>query len=191
MEKQKNTQMLIIGILSLALLAMSVGFASFTNTINITGNVAVNKANWNVFLDGNTYSETANPATPVAGTNYVSVDTTNRTITATSMVYNVTLGAPGDTYEFTIKVKNTGTFDAKLSSVNVSSVDSAYEKFLSYTVTYDGAEPSTKVGTTLAKSTGEATVKVTVKYEEPADAADLPQEDVTTTLSCVLTYDQA
>ena len=41
MEKKKNTQMFVIAILAVAVLTMSVGFAAFTQTLDISGNVSV------------------------------------------------------------------------------------------------------------------------------------------------------
>ena len=41
MEKQKNTQMFVIAVLAIAVLTMSVGFAAFTQALNINGNVKV------------------------------------------------------------------------------------------------------------------------------------------------------
>lgn len=57
MEKQKNTQMFVIAILAVAVLTMSVGFAAFTQTLNIDGNVTVAKSIWSIAFDTASYVE--------------------------------------------------------------------------------------------------------------------------------------
>ena len=48
MERQKNTQMFVIAILAVAILTMSVGFALYSSTLNITGNANLAKAKWSI-----------------------------------------------------------------------------------------------------------------------------------------------
>lgn len=184
MEKQKNTQMFVIAILAVALLTMSVGFAAFSSVLNINGTANVKASSWNVHFNTASYNETT-------GTNYVSVAAANRTIEATSMTYTVDLPEPGKTYQFTIDVENTGTFDAVLKSMTITSLNENVAKYLTYTVTYNNSTPAEAANTTLAKETGRATVKVTVAYVQPALASDLPSTNQTVTLDVSLNYEQA
>ena len=185
MEKQKNTQMLVIVVLSVALLTMAVGFAAFTATLNINGNITVKSTSWNIAFDTNSYSETDGSVT---------VDASNRTITGTTVTYNVTLTKPGDFYEFTVNVKNTGDFNANLTGISMTSLTEAQAKYLTYTVTYDNGTPysstTTGLSNLLAKTNGVAPVKVRVQYVQPANSDDLPSNDVTVSLSASLTYNQ-
>ena len=119
MEKKKNTQMFVIAILAVAVLTMSVGFAALTQTIDISGNVSVASSSWNIQFDTSSYQESAGS---------VSVAADNRTISGTSMTYNVTLTKPGDFYEFTVNVKNTGTFDANLTGISMSALTTEQAK---------------------------------------------------------------
>lgn len=179
MEKQKNTQMFVIAILAVALLTMSVGFAGFSQVLNISGTANVKAASWNIHFNNTSYA---------LGTNSVSED--SKTITGTAMTYTTTLTKPGDKYEFTIDVENTGTFDATLTSMTVSSLDSAVDEYLDYVVTYDSKTPDAAAGSTLAATNGTATVKVVVTYVQPSDSSKLPTVDTPVTLTCVLNYDQ-
>lgn len=185
MEKQKNTQLLIIGILAVALLTMSVGFATFTSTLNIAGNATLTGASWDIQFDNTSYSET---------TGSVNVPETARTISGTSITYNVTLSKPGEFYEFTINVLNKGTFDANLTGVTLSSLSETQSKYLKYTLTYDNTTYETttqNLQTMLAKTNGTAAVKVRVEYVQPENSEDLPEATITIPLTASLTYVQA
>ena len=191
MEKQKNTQLLVIAILSIALLTMSVGFAGYTTSLNITGNVTVQAASWNVQFDTGTYNE---------GSGSVSVAAADRTIGTTAISFNVTLEKPGDFYEFTIDVKNTGTFNAELKSVSLTNIPSPQSNYLRYTVSYDKNKSGTYTDLTngtlstpisLPKTNGVASVKVKVEYLVPQDSTLLPGTSTTQTFTAMLNYEQA
>lgn len=185
MEKQKNTQMFVIAILAVAVLTMSVGFAAFTQTLNIDGNVTVASSKWNIAFDTTSYQESSGSVT---------VSDTNRTLSGTSMTYNVTLTKPKDFYEFTINVKNTGTFDANLTGITMSALTTEQAKYLKYVITYNGTEYTTttsSLSVALANTTGVAPVKVRVEYIQPDNPADLPSSEVTVPLTASLTYNQA
>ena len=57
--------------------------------------------------------------------------------------FETTLNMPGDFYEFTIEVENTGDFDALLDSITISSLSDAQAKYLSHKVTYGTNEYTT------------------------------------------------
>lgn len=182
MEKRREGQNIIIAILAVAVLTMSIGFAAFFSQLDIGGEVTVAKSIWNIAFDENTYQESASSVTA------------QKTINGTSMSYAVTLDKPGDFYEFTINVKNVGTFDANLTGITLSTLTTEQQKYLSYKLTYD---TTTYTATTnnlsipLAKNTGEKPVKVRVEYIQPTSPDDLPQTEVNLTLTASLTYNQA
>lgn len=184
MEKQKNTQMFVIAILAVAVLTMSVGFAVFTQTLDINGNVTVASSKWSIAFDTSSYVESDG-----------SVAVSNKTLDGTSMTYNVTLSKPKDFYEFTVKVKNTGTFDANLTGITMSALGVAEAKYLKYEIYYNDTKYTTTttegLSIALANTTGEATVKVRVEYIQPDDYNDLPSDAVTVPLTASLTYKQA
>ena len=76
----------------------------------------------------------------------------------------------------------------------MSSLTTEQQKYLKYTVTYDGTEytaSTSNLAIALAKQTGTAPVKVRVEYVQPTDAADLPASDVEVSLTATLAYEQA
>ena len=100
---------------------------------------------------------------------------------------------PGDFYETTISAKNYGTFNATMKAITMSTLTAAQQKYLTYTVTYDGTTYSaSQSGLSSALATNAAKdVKIRLEYLQPTDSADLPQTDVDVTISGRLDYEQA
>lgn len=186
MDKQRGTQTIIIALLAVAILVMSVGFAvgAFNSTLNIGGdaNVTLKKAKWEVKFKSGSLDEivvpTGNPAPASA------------TLTDTALTFTATLKY-GEKYQFSAVIENTGTIDAKLSSLTMSSLTDAQKKYLTYTVKY-GDNTYTSSQDTLSiplLSESEQTVIVTVEYKALTTDAVLPSTaDETVTLSAALNY---
>ena len=184
MERNKNTQLIIIAVLAFAVMFMTVGFATYATTLNITGTTTVSAAKWSVHYVTNSYAESTG-----------SVVATSKTITNTDVTYSITLAKPGDFYEFTINVINDGSFDAKLSALTMTALTAAQQKYLTYTVTYDGTDytaSASNLANVLSCTDGSNTkvVKVRVAYVQPENSTDLPAEEVEVTLTASLDYVQ-
>ena len=185
MEKKKNTQLFVIAILSVAILVMSVGFASYASTLNINGTATVKASKWSVHYVTDSYAESTG-----------SVAATSHNLTNTDFTFSVTLNKPGDFYEATADIINDGTFNANLTSLTMSTLTAAQQKYLTYTVTYDGtpytASPAS-ISNPLpyAANSNTKTVKVRVEYIQPESSADLPTANVDVTLTASLGYVQA
>ena len=184
MRKENRTQNVVILILAVTVLLMTVGYATFVQTLNINNSTATfKKAKWDVHFDTTTFAETstitANPAPTVSNTN---------------VAFTVTLNKPGDVYSFRISAKNYGTIDAKMKKITMSGLTDAQAKYVSYTITYAGedyTETTDNLNFALAAE-GTHSVVVTVKYLLPANAADLPTEqDQTVNLSAAFDYEDA
>jgi len=185
MERNKGTQTLVIVLLSFTILFMTVGFAVFASTLNINGTVKVSPSKWSIHYVTNSYAESTG-----------SVAATSKTIGNTDATYSVTLAKPGDFYEFTINVINDGTFDAVLKGLTMSTLTAAQQKYLTYTVTYDGTDytaSASNLSLSLPCTSGSNTkpVKVRVEYIQPEQSTDLPSEEVTVTLTASLDYEQS
>ena len=119
------------------------------------------------------------------------IDSDNATI---KLAQNVTLTKPGDFYEFTVNVKNTGTFDANLTGITMSPLTTEQSKYLTYEIDYNGntyTSTQTGLSISLANTSGIVPVKVKVSYVQPEKPADLPSSEVTIPLTASLTYKQA
>ena len=184
MEKQKNSQLFMIAGLSLIVLFMTVGFALYESSLTVHGTTTVSPATWSVHYITNTYAESTG-----------SVAATNTTITNTDVTYSVTLAKPGDFYEFTIDVINDGSFDAKLTALTMTALTTAQQKYLTYTVTYNGvdytaSQSNLNVSLPCTSNSNTKTMKVRVTYIQPENSSDLPSSSVDVTLNASLDYEQ-
>ncbi len=182
MANRKKKEIGIIVLLLVAVAVMTIGFAAYTQTLNITGNLTVKGSPWNVHYELNNIVTTSGSVTP----------SPTPSLTKTDFSFTVTLAKPGDFYEATIQAWNEGTIDANLKKITMSSLDATQAKYLSYTVTYNNGTAYTGTsditGVTLAAG-AKHPVKVRVEYLEPASSADLPATDQTITVTGSLDYE--
>ncbi len=178
--KQKKFQTNRRAFILMAVLCMGIGFAFLSSNLTITGNTSVSGNSWNVYFTNVQVTDGSVGATVVpttSGTNTTSID------------YTVTLDKPGDFYEFTVDVVNNGTIDAMIQSVNMTSLDTDVEKYLSYTATYlDGTELAQN---NVLEADDSATYKVRVEFKKNISASDLDEEGVNLHLTFGLNYVQS
>ena len=184
MEKKKNLQMGIIGVLAVAVLFMAIGFAAYSQTLNIDGDVTVKASKWSIHWDTSSY-QLSSGSVQLAGESGLP------TLSNTDVSFATTLAKPGDYVEFSIDAVNDGTIDANLTGITMTS--SVNQPYLSYQITYDGT-PYTATTTGLSiplDAEDSATVVVKVTYVSVANPAQLPQTDVDVTVSANFDYEQA
>lgn len=189
MEKKKRKEIGILLFLVLAIVLMTVGFAAYTQTLNISGTVKVKGSPWDIHYIPNQITRTTGSVTPDSTTG--ETPTVLETVDDTNFEFTVTLEKPGDFYEATITAKNYGTVAAQLKSITMSQLTTEQQKYLSYTLTYNGtAYTASQTGLTTAMAAGaEHPVKVRVEYLQPQNASDLPSSDVTVTVTGSLDYE--
>lgn len=181
MANKKRKVNLALVLLIIAVIAMTIGFAQYTAKLNINGTVNVKKASWSVHYVENDITES---------TGSVKADTTKTSVSKTDYKFTVTLEKPGDFYEATVKITNDGTLDAKLTDLTMGGLSAENQKYLTYTVTYDGTDyTASQTGLNLELKAGETkNVKVRVAYILPTNSADLPSEDTTVTVTGSFDY---
>lgn len=184
-----------VGSLIVAIVGLTVAYAAMSSTLTISGNATMKTASWNVAFDPTINSVVAsgynnNTAGIVCGT--AKVDAT--TITNISAAFS----KPGDTCTYKFKIKNTGTIDARLSSIitnppsgivcNGSNTNAMECGNITYKLTYDTATGGNlTVGDSLVKTSGEEIVILTISYTgEQLNSAEVVHSDA----SFVLTYEQ-
>ena len=183
MANRKKKEIGILVLLIVAVLVMTVGFALYTQTLTINGNLTVKGSPWNVHYELNNIVTTSGSVTP----------SPTPSLTNTDFSFTVTLEKPGDFYEATIQAYNEGTMDAYLKSVTMGGPTAAQQEYLSYTITYNNGTPYTGTttgitGITLAAG-AKHPVKVRVEYLEPANSSLLPASDQTITVTGSLYYE--
>ena len=58
MEKKISYSGVIMTVLAVAVLVMSIGFASFSQNLQLNGTAQVSTSKWHVYLDNSTYEAT-------------------------------------------------------------------------------------------------------------------------------------
>ena len=129
MEKNQNGKIIAIVALVIGVVGLSLGFAAFTTTLNIStvANVEVNGSNWDVgFSTNGTTIEDVTTAGTKGGVDNTStangqVDVTKYTISQSAGQNAVLHTTSGSFVTYTVNILNNGSLTAYLDSVNFTS----------------------------------------------------------------------
>ena len=191
----KDNRKALYGLVALALVlsvvGISIGFASMSQDLTISGTTEVVPATWNI-----KFKEVSQP-TLNGGATVVTAPTIQGDTHLGN--YKVRLTKPGDSVTYTFKVANEGSIDAKLTSLvkatptftgtgDTAAADATIvQNNLVYTLTYSD-DSAIQVNDAIAAA-GERTLKLVVAYNP--EAQDLPTAAVTVSgMDITLTYGQ-
>lgn len=153
---------------------------SITCIIFISNISNANDLKWNLYFDNieiTPGSVSANQEATIIGSSRAEI------------TFDVTLGVPGDFYEFTVDAVNDGTVDAMIDQVGINRLTEAQRKYMTYVVTYsDGME--VKVNDKLKAGTSEK-LRVRLAFKGEVAPIDLPAESTALTLVLNTSYVQA
>ncbi len=160
MERNNESRILSIVALVLAVFGLSVGFAAYSSTLNISANanVEVSGTEWDVG-----FASAAGDMAPLTGT-AATVNGTGVTNAGTLNMLKYTLSqgtaatlqnVSGSSVTYAFKIKNAGSIEAKLSSIVSEGLTCAYNSTAADRVTEQDGTPNT--GEQVTASTGEIT----------------------------------
>ena len=180
MDKRRHKKSNLLVLLLLLLVGIGIGYAFLTSNLNIKGSSDIKKAGWDVHFENLVLG-----SDNVTATKEAAIDENDKTTVA----YTIKLNKPGDKYEFTVDVVNSGNIDAVVSAVNKTGLTEEQAKYVEYTASYsDGTdvaeEDELNVGDT-------KNISVSVKYKTDLNPEDLPNEDKVLSLKLEITYVQA
>ena len=108
MEKERRIKIISLCALLVAVLGLTVAFASLSQTLTINGSAAVNAASWDIHFE-----KTSGKETEVKG----ATTFTEPTLSGTTIEnFSATLTKPGDSVTYYFDIVNNGTIDAVVSS---------------------------------------------------------------------------
>ena len=108
MEKTRKIKIISLCALLVAVLGLTVAFASLSQTLTINGSAAVNAASWDIHFE-----KTSGKETEVKG----AATFTEPTLSGTTIEnFSATLTKPGDSVTYYFDIVNKGTIDAVVSS---------------------------------------------------------------------------
>ena len=186
-EEKKGKKGVFIFLLLLAfVLLISIGYAILSSTINITGSSTIADIDWNIHFAN---IQVTSGSVPI-GTGDSAATINPSTLADVS--YTVTLDKPGDFYEFTVDVVNSGSIDGMVESVvsKMNNVEiSALPNYLEYSVTY--SDGKTIASSHLLAAGTTETYRVRVGYRKSLDESDLPGTDDHLSFQFSVNYVQA
>ena len=176
-QSKSNKRYFAVIILLLLVLGLSVGYAILSASFNINGTSTIKSNTWEIGTDGTDITcpsgqvctiQPNNPddLTPDDGTENGAIIWTD----GNTVYFKHLLTKPGDVFTFNATYTNSGTIDAKVSSVVTSSLNATAQSFMTYDVTYANGSAIREGDSLPAGST--ATFKVTVAYR--STVVDLP-----------------
>ena len=176
----KDRKVLTLGLclILVCVFTLTIAYAALNAVLTIQGSAQVTSADWDIHL--------ANPKV----TNGSATINVPQIKTNSTMEFSTTLNMPGDFYEFTVDVVNSGSIDAMIENVIKNpELDASQKKYLNYEVTYQNGESIT-TKQTLSKGTT-MPIKVRIEYRKDLVASDLPTGQVVLDLSLTLEYIQS
>lgn len=157
---------LIIVMLSVVVIVMSIAFAAFQSTLNINGTSSI-ASTWAVSFDQDNSTCEEGASVIFSGDN--------------TAILDFDLEVPGQEITCTLTVKNTGSLDAKLTSITSTPSGDAP---ITFTVTPSNDDLGTRP--VLVKTSGTETITVTATYDD----IESQPEDITNTLTVTANYTQ-
>lgn len=132
MEKKMRNNRFIstvtIALICVVVAGLSIAYATLSDTLNISGKATLKGTSWDIAISNVSEAvltgEALQMATPVYNN--------------TSLNLAISLTNPGDSVTYQFDVKNNGTIDARLSSINISGIDQNIRQYIDYQLTYSG-----------------------------------------------------
>ena len=191
MYKTKKEKLLMIIALVVGIASLSVGFAAFSTTLNISSSASVNpnSDNFKVKFSTNQNSLVVGAVTPSSNSSGLTASngTINNTTSPTLSNLSATFTSPGQYVEYTVYARNEGEYTAYLNSVNflgektceavgnatASLVESACNSIntVVYVASTEYRETTPISNHSLAKSSSEQ-IKIRLEYASNGTAVD-------------------
>ncbi len=182
-RRRRNNLKLILFVL---LISISLGYAAIQTDLSIVGTGKIAATSWDIHF--NNVQVTTGSVSLQTGDSAATINPTDNTL----VEYTVTLHNPGDFYEFTVDVVNSGTLNgmvdtisSKMNNVTITTLPA----YMNYSVTYSNDMPIKEKHLLASNQTD--TLKVRVEYKTDIDPSDLPDTLQTSTFSFGVTYVQA
>lgn len=159
----RKKSMIMIAML-IAVITMAIGYAAFQTQLKINGTGSITST-WNISITNLTSAATGaayNISTP--------------SYTGTSATFNVGLKKPGDKMTFTVTIKNGGTVDAIIDTIDAKATGSNAIKY-----TISGIQAKSRLAAGVSKS-------FTIVVEFDSNATSIPlvtEKELTVNINCI------
>jgi hypothetical protein len=178
--KRKDNQVVKILFL-LLILAVGIGYAYLTSNLSITGATSVAGNTWDIHF-ANVQIATGS----VTATTPATINPSDNT----KINYAVLLNKPGDYYEFTVDMVNSGTLPGKVTLVELNGITSSLGDVIDYSIVYTNNNNPVAVDDIL-NAESLKNIKVRVYYKEDIEEDDLISSDTNLSLVLNITFNQS
>ena len=177
---KKNNQSIYFILIVIVLFGITVGYAAINRTLSITGNSEVVKNTWDIHFENINVKRGS-----VVASKTPTIENSNLTVD-----FSAILNLPGDFYEFTVDVVNSGTIDAMIDSiVKTPELSEEQKKYINYIIEYQNKE---QVNSKQLITAGEfIRLKVRIEYKNNITENDLPSKEQNLSLGFTLNYVQS
>lgn len=178
--KDGKARKIVIGITLLIIVEISIFYTIVSTSLRINGNSAINKLNWDVHFDNiqiasGSVTATLAPSIEKSGT---------------ELSYDVDFYHPGEFYEFTVDIVNSGSLDAELSADPIAGgVSQEQSSYISYIVMYSDGNSIKK--NDLLNAGERKTLKVRVEYKKNIIPGQVPKGTTSLDLTYKMSYVQS
>ena len=121
MIKRNETIIIVTFLLIIGLLAFSITYASFSQTLNIRGTSLVEPSTWDIHFSSASGGSAGGTITPRLSNKYYPTSTASASVLefdGTILTWSGTVKSPGDTITFDFFIVNDGDYDATLYDLN-------------------------------------------------------------------------
>ena len=182
MQKERGFRALSIVAVCIAIAALSISYATLSQTLTINGTATLKSSTWDVHFENLTVP------TKVNGGLVGSASENSSSVTTTAFAFSADLVLPGDQVTYLWDVTNAGTINAKLSAAPIlTGLTDAQAKDVSYVFTYSDGTAIAANDTLDAGATKHLKLVVTFSSASTQTVAT----DTALTLSSSLIYVQA
>lgn len=130
-KKMRNNRFIptiLIVFICIVVAGLSIAYASLSETLNISGKATLKGGSWDIAINNITEVSLTGEALELAKPVYNN----------TSLNLAISLTKAGDSAMYQFDVKNNGTIDARLSSINISGINPSISDYIDYQITYSG-----------------------------------------------------
>ena len=133
MEKERKIKLIAIAALIVAVLGLTIAFASLSQTLTINGTATLDAAKWGIKFENLSSGKVEGDAI-INDTAIIAEDK----ITINNI--DISLKTPGASVTYTVDLVNEGTINAEIYSIEVPSLTEEQKKYINFKVTYDNGE---------------------------------------------------
>ena len=128
MEKKRSTTVAIVITLIISIISLGIAFAVFSGTLYINGTATVEVSKWEMFFTTSEDGEKPSTSIEIPQENIQKSNsqqgventvTATGSMVATTLTWDAIFRTPGDTAMYTVYVKNDGSYNAKVTAVNL------------------------------------------------------------------------